>query len=387
MKKTLVLSANAVPKRGGQGLNLHHMTEALRDLFNVEVFCPSPCPGLPSTRVPRSWVGRAFAQTPVLRRFRDWTVAFEDRHFDHYVAARLPRAHFFQGVTGQCNESLKTAKAQGCFSILDVITTHMADFHEHQRRECARFGIRPPSNGVTLKVAFEEYARADLIRVMSEHAKNTFLERGFSSDRIAVIPPPLDLDEFPQADFREPKFRVSFVGLIEPWKGFHHLVEAFNAASLKDSELVLWGGPGARSIHRYLQQHMARNRAIVVNPVEVRSFGYGNVYAKSSVLVHPSLCDGFGYVVAEAMASGIPVITTKNTGAAQFVVDGENGYIVDPTDRSMLVDRLTYLAKNPTLVKEMGQAARRTAQGMTFTKMRQLYRTCLEPVCDTLLKV
>ena len=56
----------------------------------------------------------------------------------------------------------------------------------------------------------------------------------------------------------------------------------------------------------YIREHTERNPRIQARPVEVRKC-YGEVYAKSSVLVHPSLSEGFGYVVAEAMASGIPM--------------------------------------------------------------------------------
>jgi glycosyltransferase involved in cell wall biosynthesis len=204
------------------------------------------------------------------------------------------------------------------------------------------------------------------------------LERGFSDKQVVVIPPPINIDEFPEARFAESKFRVSFVGLIEPWKGFHYLIDAFNALDLPDSELVLWGGPGTRAVSSYLEEQMARNPAIAVKPVEVRRYGYGEVYGKSSVLVQPSLADGFSYVVAEAMASGIPVIVTSSTGASEIVVDGINGYVVPPADSDAIRDRLAHLAAHPALLREMGHAARETARSLTFEKFRQRYVSCLE---------
>ena len=93
--------------------------------------------------------------------------------------------------------------------------------------------------------------------------------------------------------------------------------------------------------------------------MEVRT-RYGEVYGKSTVLVHPSLSEGFGYVVAEAMASGIPVIVSRNAGAADLVVDGENGYVVPARDWEAIRDRLAHLASHPALVEKMGRAARAT---------------------------
>jgi glycosyltransferase involved in cell wall biosynthesis len=165
--------------------------------------------------------------------------------------------------------------------------------------------------------------------------------------------------------------------LIEPWKGFHYLVEAFGAVKMRDSELVLWGGPGSRAVNQYLREQMARNPAVKVR-TDMNQVGYGAVYAKSNVLVLPSLSDGFGFVVAEAMASGVPVIVTPNTGAADLVVDGKNGFIVPTRDRDAISDRLLYLAQNPAVLRQMGRAARATAQTLTFERFRRHYIPLLE---------
>jgi glycosyltransferase involved in cell wall biosynthesis len=152
---------------------------------------------------------------------------------------------------------------------------------------------------------------------------------------------------------------VSYVGMLEPWKGFHYLVDAFNSLDLPESELILWAGTGSRAVSEYFHRKMQQNPRIQLRPVVVRN-SYGEVYGKSSVLVHPSLSDGFGYVVGEAMASGIPVIVTENTGAADLVVDGKNGYIVPVRDAEAIRERLAHLAAHPAVLKEMGRQARET---------------------------
>jgi glycosyltransferase involved in cell wall biosynthesis len=353
--QTLVMSANATPQRGGQGLNLYHMVNGLRDYFDVLLFCQDVFPAVETRIVPPSSRVTMISKVPLLRRRRDLSNGWSDWHFDDYVSRRLPRAALFQGVSGQCYRSLKKARDLGCRTIVDSITTHIDDFAEHQRRECAKFNIPPATSGRMQEVTRNEYQRADLIRVLSEHARQTFLERGF--ENVKIVRPQLDVSEFQTATFRGSKFRVSFVGLLEPWKGFHYLVDAFNALDLPDSELVFWGGTGSRAVSQYLAEQIHRNPRIQIQPAEVRKC-YGEVYAKSSVLVHPSLSEGFGYVVAEAMASGIPVIVTRNAGAADLVVDGENGYVVPARDPEAIRDRLAHLAAHPALLEEMGRAAR-----------------------------
>lgn len=382
--RRMSISANALPLEGGQGLNLFHMIQGLRESFDLAVFCQgsngdgSKDRTVPIHGVPRSRKSHVIGSIPVVRRLRDWQSFFSNSDFDRYVASKLTAAALFQGATGQCAESLLAAKQHGCKTVLDVVTVHVDDFIEQQRKECLKFDVRPTLHrGMRFRV-LQEYDRADLIRVMSNHASSTFLKRGFSSDRIVVAPPPLDVQDFPEAKFDEPIFRVSFVGLIEPWKGFHYLIDAFNALDLPDSELVLWGGPGARGITRYLQEKMANNPRIKLRPVSVRRVGYGQVYGKSSVLVLPSLADGFGYTVAEAMASGIPVITTHTTGASDLIADGQNGFLVPPADSDAIRDRLQYLATNPARVREMGKAARQTMKAFTMENFRATYVHRLE---------
>lgn len=377
MTNRIIMSASAVPDQGGQGLNFRHMVEGARGDFDLRLFCRAEYPGVKTYIVPPSRVGQFIHRVPVLRRLRNWQNYLNETGFDRYVAEHLTKAEIFQGVTGQCLESLMSAKRLGSRTALDVVTLHIAEFGAGQDRECAKFGLRPTVHPWTRKRILREYDQADVIRVMSERARRSFLERGFDPQRVVTVPPPIDFDQFHAAEFHESKFRVSFVGLIEPWKGFHYLIEAFNKLRLRDSELVLWGGPGARSISQYLRHQIAINPAIVVKPVEVRSFGYGEVYGKSSVLVHPSLADGFGYVVAEAMASGIPVIVTDKTGASDLVVDGQNGYVVPAGDSQAISDRLAHLAGKPSLLKQMGQAARETARQLTMENFRARQRVYL----------
>src|SRR5258708_3184019 len=147
MKKCLILSANAIPKVGGQGLNLHHMVEGLSESFEIQVFCRQMWPEVKTEMVPPSWPSCLIGRVPIVRRLRDWQNFFSDRQFDRYVSRRITQAHLFQGVGGQCCETLAAARSLGCRTVVDCITTHIDDFENHQRIECARFQVRPATNG------------------------------------------------------------------------------------------------------------------------------------------------------------------------------------------------------------------------------------------------
>lgn len=369
----MILSSNAAPGRGGQGLNLQHMIAGLGDAFNLSVYSQSSAGSGSSHAIAPSRIAADFPRIPVVRRLRDWQTLIGDTTFDRRVAEKLTPADLFQGVTGQCLSSLLRARKLGSRLVLDVVTTHVNDFAAQQDRECSLFGIRPATHPRLRRRMIREYEAADLIRVMSPHAKRTMVENGVDSEKILVVPPPLSLEEFFPASFDDSIFRVCYVGLLEPWKGFHYLVEAFAALNLPHSALDLWGGPGSRPVSRYIREWMARNPSINLKRGDVRSTGYAEVYGKSSVLVSPSLADGFSYVVGEAMASGIPVIVTDTTGAADIVVDGVSGYIIPPRDRDALADRLLHLSRNPALVRSMGRAARESAMQLTLDAFRTRY--------------
>src|SRR5271155_2226429 len=167
MRQTIVVSANAAPQRGGQGQNLYHMVRELGEYFDVHLFCRDSFASVRTQIVPPSTLSTWVSKVPVLRRLRDIQNRWSDVHFDDYVSRRLPPTRLFQGVGGQCCRSLENARRQGSRTVVDSITTHIDDFVEHQKRECAKFNVRPATDGTIQARTRAEYQRADLIRVLS----------------------------------------------------------------------------------------------------------------------------------------------------------------------------------------------------------------------------
>ncbi len=338
------------------------MLEAFEPLADVTV--------LDRTIIPASQLERLMGRVPLVNRRFDLLTLANDLSFDRHVARRLPAGDVFQGVVGQCATTMAVAKRRGMRAVLDVVNTHVDDYQEHVTRESRKFNrasfIHPWMRARILR----EYAEADVIRVMSPFAARTFEERGVSPSKIVVATPHLNVAEFPIARFDDPVFRIIFVGLIAPWKGFHLLLEAFDRLRLPGAELVFWGGPGARSISDFIREHQARNPRIHVRPVSIRKVGLAEVYGKASVLVHPSLSDGFAYVVAEAMAAGLPVIVSDNTGAASLVREGENGFVVPSGSVRAIEEKLEFLYRHRERLPEMGRQARLAAETLTLESFR-----------------
>lgn len=98
-----------------------------------------------------------------------------------------------------------------------------------------------------------------------------------------------------------------------------------------------------------------------------------DLYFNASVYVQPSVTEGWGLGVGEAMAHGTPVIVTEGVGAKDMVVDGREGFIVPTRDPDAIVEKLQYFMDNPMEVRRMGYNARITAERFSWDKIEAMY--------------
>ena len=91
-------------------------------------------------------------------------------------------------------------------------------------------------------------------------------------------------------------------------------------------------------------------------------------YQKCDLFVLPSIDEGFGMVVFEALACSLPVIITKNVGAGEFITNGKEGYIVDIRNAQQIKDKIEYLNKNRQIIKTMSLEAKKTFKSYQMRK-------------------
>ncbi|MFM6154659.1 MAG: glycosyltransferase, partial [Sphaerospermopsis kisseleviana] len=133
-------------------------------------------------------------------------------------------------------------------------------------------------------------------------------------------------------------------------------------ADIPNSELLIIGGVSTRGLKKFMTEILSKHPNI---KQEFWNFSQDNptkVFGKSSVLVLPSVEDGFGLVALEAMACGLPVVVTSNCGAADVVNNSINGFIAPPRDVETMANQLRFLAENEDMRAEMGRRARITAE-------------------------
>lgn len=187
------------------------------------------------------------------------------------------------------------------------------------------------------KRTIEEYKLADVIFISSEYQRSTFVDFGVNPDklvRIDLTPDPrfTKRDSLPSDD----TFNIAYVGRFDLIKGIPVLLDAFEKAADDDWRLTLMGQFSSRGIRKHIETRIERDSRIRLLP-------YSDplpLLQRANVYVHPSFEDGFGYAPMEALAVGVPVIVTDQTGMSEYVQEGINGSVVPAGDAEVLADRL-----------------------------------------------
>jgi starch synthase len=103
--------------------------------------------------------------------------------------------------------------------------------------------------------------------------------------------------------------------------------------------------------------------------------------SEADVFVFPSLFEGFALVILEAMAAGLPVITTPNTAGPDLIEDGKEGLIVPAGDVEALRTAMESLLNNPERARAMGRAAHEKAKEYTWERYGERWEALVRELC------
>ena len=274
--------------------------------------------------------------------------------FARALAADLPAADILVGWSGATLEAIAPARARGIKVVLERGSAHMAHQSEILAECHARWGVAWEATDPRL-VARElaEYEAADLICTGSAFARDTFLTRGVAAAKVAVNPYGVDLSRFSPAAQPAGNRRVLFVGSVGVRKGVPWLIQAFHTLP-RDWELHLVG-PMERGFEAVLAQ-LDLDRVVMRGPLPGAALAAE--YRAADIFCLPSVEEGFGMVILQAMASGLPVVASTATGGPDAGVDGRELLLVAPGDVGALAESLGRLAADGGLRARLGEAAR-----------------------------
>lgn len=281
-----------------------------------------------------------------------------DGEFDRWIGRRLVRAEIAHAVAGLGRRHQRLARERfGAAVVCDSPTTHVRHQQELLNAEHDKWRVpRPDWDEPKIAGTEEEYAASDLILAPSRFAYASFVARGIPASKLAVVPYGVDLDEYRPMPKPDGTFRILYVGTLSLRKGLPYLLEAVGRLRWPDAELVLRGAETPESI-AMLQQYRGTILIRRVPPQPRSALKY--LYSSASVLVLPSIEDGFGLVITQALACATPVIATTSTGGPDVIESGVNGFLIPPADTAALLEALQMAYDRRAALREMGVEARR----------------------------
>ena len=284
------------------------------------------------------------------------TVSMQDRLTANWVSD----SDIFHACTAVSLRSIAAAKHHGAFTILENASMHPRHWQREVLAECKQFGVKPWNCDVVLPGPLIrrrelEYDVCDRIIVPSSLARKSFEEFGHGT-KVEVMLRGVDHTIFTPRAAQEPRdlFRVCFVGRVELAKGVPYLLRAWKQLALRNAELLLVGTVQPE-IATVLKEYGAENVRLVgwLPPAEL-----AKRYRESDLFVMPSVNEGLALVVLEAMASGLPVVATDRSGAADVVEEGKQGFIVPARKIDALADAIQWCYQHREEAASMGIAAR-----------------------------
>lgn len=208
---------------------------------------------------------------------------------------------------------------------------------------------------------------ADHWLVASSFTRSTLREAGIPAARIHVIPYGTDLQRFSPAPggnrWQSGLLRLLFVGTAGQRKGIKYLLDALDGLPAGTVELTVCGRIEEPALFQNRRQSV-RTRGFVSDEE------LGDAYRSAHVFVLPSLAEGFGHVLLEAMACGLPIIASTHSSAPDLIADGHEGFTLEPGDPTTLANRIEYFLENPSRVQSMGDAARQRAEYFSWSRFR-----------------
>jgi glycosyltransferase involved in cell wall biosynthesis len=254
-------------------------------------------------------------------------------------------------------------------SILDMTFHLTPERHSLVKRAYFRAMIPQMARRSEKVIAISESTKRDLLRLLEIKEEKICVTHLGVDKRFRPVTDEQELTRV-REKYNLPAKYILYVGLIEPRKNVEALVDAYHADSLHtEFDLVLAGnlGWGYAPLLAKVANSRVRNR--IRMPGYVADADLPALFSMAAVFVYPSVYEGFGLPVLEAMACGTPVITSKVSSLPE--VAGEAAILVDPSDPKALASALQSVLGDEHLGKSLSEKGMQRAGLFTWEKTAQ----------------
>jgi glycosyltransferase involved in cell wall biosynthesis len=337
---SVAVSCSAPLGAGGLGRHLEEVVDALQRSAQPTVcICGSTRESDPQSRQRRPGISDpatllSHLPVPLSPGLRARAFMAE---FDAYAAQRLPVAEHLIAFNGQALTQFRAARRKGYESrSLVAANSHLRRVARQHARAHEQYPLEGSWTTHLLRRNQREYARADRIYVASEYTRESCLEEGFreeSLSRFQFTPDPRYQpgDSPPSSG----TFDIVYTGNLTVAKGVPLLIDAVRRLPHADIRLVLVGGWATRGMRRFIEAACAEDPRISSGPGDPLPH-----LRAARLYVHPSYEDGFAYAPAEALACGVPVLVSEDTGMKELIDVPRNGLVLPTGDLGVLSETI-----------------------------------------------
>jgi len=333
----------ACPQRSSA--DYHGAALAREGLLRAYYVCTRrPTEGIPPelTTLNPLWGAVATATAMAFPGYKgEWIRSAMHPLFDAWVCPHLNPGDHLISSYGYANLAFKKVKKHGGSTLVDAGNSHPEYFWDVVSEEHRIWGVdRPPYPPHWNQRARRMMELTDYVICPSRYVENSFLERGFSHDRLLYAPFPTDLSLFkPDPENVPPAepMRVICTGGPSLRKGFPYLLEAMRMIRKERDAILMLTGKPESTMHKIMAEYSDI-------PIDwAPTLGHRELAARlrsAHVFALLSLEDGFARTVTEALACGVPAVVSANTGSKDLVVEGKNGFVVPIRDAAAAADAI-----------------------------------------------
>ncbi len=288
---------------------------------------------------------------------RKWDLKLFERHCVQHLNAITADHIQVAHVWDACVTTLHRLRQCGIPVILDV---PIAPFHYVQRLHAQGMGQGLKFFERQMRLEQEAFSLADTLLAPSAFVAQELELAGVPAEKIRVIEFGTHVPERTRRHSPDKRgIDFAFVGIINRRKGVHDLLSVWQDPAFSSDRLHLCG-----RMTPVIAQCLGKTRSSnVLVPGFINPFEY---LLACDVFVFPSWSEGSAKAVYEAMACGLPVITTHSSGSV--VRHGIDGFVIDAGDQQALRQYMEWFHANPQQIETMGAAARARVQGLTWTR-------------------
>ena len=239
----------------------------------------------------------------------------------------------------------------------------------------------------------ELFQKGRIFLVRSKAMRDDVVTLGCPADKVKVLYGGIDTEEFRfrnRSESRSTRLRILMCGRLIEKKGFAYGIKAFARLLKKhaDTELRIVGGGPLRLKLELLAKILRLGESVSIcgekEPKDIpREMWNAQIFLAPSATSRSGDKEGIPNVIKEAMATGLPVISTRHAGIPELVIDGKTGFLVSEKDTDRLVDRLEYLITHPETWDDLGRQGQKVVEekfniSKQVQKLERIYQTLID---------